>query len=376
MRLEDLETSFRDAGPLALSDILHNAGERVFFRKCMIHCILRITVGHGKLDHFTEQLRESTPRTEQAIELHKTDLHPLPTWKIDESTIVGNADVDEAIVNELRLRNQPTHWMKYVRLLAGDQLSIARLRSLANIRAGHEDTYSSFGWGVWSLGLFHTKIADMHGFFVTHWGKPNCGSRNPGSLSFHNILLRQLPISLTSLPTFRTCRDLVFVSLYGRVLECMLSVSGHQTMDDYRLLVTSWDSIYAHATAVVDQFTNARRVHELRTERERGDSNSASGGGGDMVLENAILFLRDALITREYTDAIKAGDSGRVLLVLKIWALSFRGNGRTKYAYEMLCIIHNLTHVWPKPISYVFSSRIESVLLILVTGLSCSIIGC
>ncbi|KAF8867617.1 hypothetical protein BD779DRAFT_1402297, partial [Infundibulicybe gibba] len=31
-------------------------------------------------------------------------------------------------------------------------------------------------------------------------------------------------------------------------------------------------------------------------------------------------------------------------------ALSFRGSGRTKYAYEMLHILHNLTHVWPEPI--------------------------
>ena len=47
-------------------------------------------------------------------------------------------------------------------------------------------------------------------------------------------------------------------------------------------------------------------------------------------------------------DAVKAGDSGRVLLVLKIWALSFRGNGRTKYGYEMLHVIHNLTNVFPE----------------------------
>ncbi|KAE9395955.1 hypothetical protein BT96DRAFT_825506 [Gymnopus androsaceus JB14] len=69
-----------------------------------------------------------------------------------------------------------------------------------------------------------------------------------------------------------------------------------------------------------------------------------------MVFENAILFLRDALITREFTDAVRAGDSGRVILVLKIWALSFRGNGRTKYAYEMLHLIHNLENVWPQPV--------------------------
>ena len=61
-----------------------------------------------------------------------------------------------------------------------------------------------------------------------------------------------------------------------------------------------------------------------------------------MVFENAILFMRDALISREFTDAIKCGDSGHVILVLKIWALSFCGNGHTKYAYEMLHLIHGL----------------------------------
>jgi hypothetical protein len=50
---------------------------------------------------------------------------------------------------------------------------------------------------------------------------------------------------------------------------------------------------------------------------------------GDMVFENAILSMHDALISQEFTDAIKCGDSGCVILVLKIWALSFHGNGRT-----------------------------------------------
>ncbi|KAL1948717.1 hypothetical protein VTO73DRAFT_10523 [Trametes versicolor] len=60
--------------------------------------------------------------------------------------------------------------------------------------------------------------------------------------------------------------------------------------------------------------------------------------------------MRDALVLREYTDAVKSGDSGRVVTVLKLWALSFRGSGRTKYAHEMLHLLHNLTHVWPAPL--------------------------
>jgi hypothetical protein len=101
-------------------------------------------------------------------------------------------------------------------------------------------------------------------------------------------------------------------------------------------------------------------VAELRASRtssatasSTSDTPSTADPAGDMVYENVLLFLRDALITREFTDSIKCGDSGRVLLVLKTWALSFRGSGRTKYAHEMLHLIHNLEHVWPKPIRYV-----------------------
>ena len=89
---------------------------------------------------------------------------------------------------------------------------------------------------------------------------------------------------------------------------------------------------------------------------------------GDMVYENGILFLRDALISREFTDAIKAGDSGRVVLVLKMWALSFRGNGRTKYAHEMLHLIHNLEKVWDEKtrsvLLYSMIQLLESVLTV------------
>ncbi|RXW12413.1 hypothetical protein EST38_g13444 [Candolleomyces aberdarensis] len=344
MKLDDFTAAFEKAPLLELSDITHSADEARLFRKCLTHTILRIIIAHGGkgFSHFRKNLQETLPVTPDAIQVHKTHLHPLPTWKIDESTIVGNAEVDEAVVAELQLRNQPSTWMKHVRIIAGDQLSIARLRTLAQLRAGHVGGYGGFGWGAWLPGLFHGKMADMHGIFVTHWGKPNAGTRNPGALSFHNTLLRHLPISLTSLPTFRTCRDLVFVSLYSRVLHCLLLVSGYKSLDEYCSKVQRWETLEEHARHILENYANPRKVSQLRQERDQH--------GGDMVFENAVLFLRDSLVSREFTDAVKAGDSGRILLVVKIWALSFRGNGRSKYAYEMLMLIHNICKVWPKKI--------------------------
>jgi hypothetical protein len=206
MSINDLNSAFGAAAPLSIDDILLSAPELQLMDKCLRHCILRIIVEHGgeKFERFHDELNKSLPVTPEQIDLHKTPLHPLPAWNIDESTIIGNAEVVEAIHTELGVKGL-AHWNWVVKFFAGDQLSIVRLRSLLNIRAGNEGRYSGFGWGVWIPGLFHAKIADMHGFFVTHWGTPNRGTRNPGSLSFHNTHLHRAPILLSSLPPFRTC---------------------------------------------------------------------------------------------------------------------------------------------------------------------------
>lgn len=279
---------------------------------------------------------------------------------IDESTIVGGAQVVDSVFDVLGIK-QSRGWLDTAKFFCGDQLTIARLRALANLRAGHEGGYGGFGWGVWMPGLFHAKMADIHGNFLLHWGKAAAGPRNPGCLAFHNTILQRKPVVTTSLPPFRACRDLIFLSLYARVLHCLLIVSKSKTLEEYLAVDgCSWELLEKHAQAILDQFANPDVVANLRHKRNLGSvpnlqSEAAStADDGDMVLENAILFLRDALLSREFTDAVKIGDSGRVTLILQVWALSFRGNGRTKYAHEMLHIIHNIKHVWPKRVRYVY----------------------
>jgi len=195
-------------------------------------------------------------------------------------------------------------------------------------------------WGTWIPGLFHAKIADALGTLLTHFRKPDTGARNPNSSWYENTRLDRLPITVTSLPPFHKCCDLLFISLYARILHCLLLVSGCNSLEEYLIKFTNWDDLMTHATMIFEQFANSLRVQELRGQE----------GEGDTVFENAILFMRDALVSQEFTDAVKAGDSGRVVLVLKTWALSYRGNGQTKYAYKMLHLIHHLSKIWPKGI--------------------------
>ncbi|KAJ7804261.1 hypothetical protein B0H14DRAFT_3091849 [Mycena olivaceomarginata] len=258
MSINDLNSAFGMAALLSIDDILLSAPELQLMHKCLCHCILRIIVEHV---------------TPEQIDLHKTPLHPLPAWNIDESTIIGNTEVVEAIHAELGF-------------FAGDQLSIVRLRSLLNIRAGNEG-----------------------------------GTRNPGSLSFHSTHLHCAPILLSSLLPFCTCRDLVFVSLY--------SCTGTSTLDKCEETINTFMKLEKLAGTIHEKYANSERISDLRWKRKMAE---------------------DSSILRELANTVKAGDSGRIVLILKLLACSYRGNGRTKYAHKMLHLIHNLTKVWPASI--------------------------
>lgn len=383
MKTRDLVDSFTMAPSLSVDDILLSEHEDKLLHERLAHTVLRIVVTFGgdRFARFRSDTLSSTPTTDDKIPLHKTTVMPLPAMNIDESSTTGNAEVLTEIFTAAQLDMDSDDFTRHVKLLCGDQLSIARLRSIITARSGHDSFGHSFLWALCMPGLFHYKMTATHGIIEMFYGHSNT-SRNPGSLSFHNTVLTRKPIVLTSLPPFRTCRDLIFVSLYARVLHCLLLVTGSPDLDDYAQK-TTFAQLTQDCALLVSRFAQPHEAQKLRQQREterrrymddvddevddlNGDGDGAEDEQskpssppptqGDMVFENAVLFMRDALLLREWTDAIKAGDSGRVITVLKVWALGFRGSGRTKYAYETLHVIHNLTHVWPEPLRCVAST--------------------
>ncbi|KAJ7742551.1 hypothetical protein B0H16DRAFT_1323267 [Mycena metata] len=366
----ELDKSILAARKLTIDDITLSAEESQVFVENMVHTMLRTIVLHGGegFEKWKTELDAAQPVSADAIAVHKTPLHPLPSMEIDESSITGNVEVIEEIVRVLGFKTDDPDYVKYIQIISGDQLTIARQRSILNVRLGHESGPHAWRHIVLMPGLFHAKIADCHGVLETHFGKANV--RSPGSLAFHNTVLDRLPIVLTSLPSFRTCRDLIMVSFYARVLHCLLLVSGKDSLEACAASIDSFSTLVGYAKAVYVTYADVDRVQELRErrvpeERKREATTKAAKKSsepsasekpasvphvqkGDMVFENAVLFLRDALLTREFSDAVKAGDSGRVLIVLRLWAFLYRGSGRSKYAHEMLHLLHNMICVWTR----------------------------
>lgn len=71
---------------------------------------------------------------------------------------------------------------------------------------------------------------------------------------------------LSSLPSFRECRDLAFVSLYSRVLHCLELVSETEDLSDYAAHV-DFNQLKAHAAEIVTRFADGKTVDRLRTAR-------------------------------------------------------------------------------------------------------------
>lgn len=404
MLLPEINKAILNAPPLKLENIELTEAEDDLYDKSMIHEVQRIIVTYGGtgFERWKKDIDASEPVSLDKIEVHKTDVHPLPAMEIDEAPIVGNVEVLEAIYNELKLSVESEEFTKYAKIVCGDQLTIARQRSIMNIRLGHEDGADSWQHVVLMPGLFHVKLADCNALMELHFGKPNAGTRSPGGLAFHNTVLDRIPIVLTSLPSFRVCRDLINTSLYARVLHCLLLVSDSDSLEECAESIESFETLTQYATQIYRRYADVDFVQELREKRvpeerrreaarkeaetkskkkkgelvpsvcedfdylrkllRHSDSNAATAQAtptvpddipqghvpkGDMVLENAYLFMRDGLLSRMFSNAIKSGDSGKVIIVLKMWTYAFRGNGRSKYAHEMLHLIHNLVNVWP-----------------------------
>ncbi|KAL1721533.1 hypothetical protein EV715DRAFT_271156 [Schizophyllum commune] len=349
LRTSTLEKRFDDARELQIEDLLLTPQYYARLRKLFVHCVMRIIVRRGGQvlqAKFGRKLKRTEPRTNSRIAPHTSSVHPLPARPINENSKTGNADVIREFMEELGQPTTATEFADEVRLVAGDQLSMARLREVGEVRAGNEGGASSLRHILYTPGLFHYRINATTALLLAYLGKKNRDISNPASLHAHNTILRRKPIVATSLPPFRTSEDVINESKDARILDCALRVSGKASLAEYVADPDlDWATLKGHAEAIVDRYADARVAERHRRERERGNEDA-----GDQVFESAVLFLRDALLLQEFKDAIKSGDSGRVLTVLESWVFSYRGLGRVQYANEVLILLHNYKIVWPKKI--------------------------
>jgi hypothetical protein len=85
----------------------------------------------------------------------------------------------------------------------------------------------------------------------------------------------------------------------------------------------TWAEFDAICTRIVDEFGST-------------DAAERAAAAGDDVMQHGILFIRDALLFREFSEAIQDADIGRMWAIYHIWTFAFRGAGCTNYANKLL----------------------------------------
>ncbi|KAG6834995.1 hypothetical protein H0H93_005717 [Arthromyces matolae] len=278
------------------------------------------------------------------IPVHKSEQYPLPAMHIDESSLEGTlAVIDRILRTELKLTEEDIE-KHGIFLCAGDQLTQLLLDKASSSRRDDNDLMDNVSrYTKGQDGLFHLKMAADRMVTNEYWGKPN--SKSPWSLwKVNNILCRKPMVAgwkAKSLPPFRPSWELILtMTLPVHILDGFRIYCPSSTLEEWVSQLKSFSEIHDVARKVMKELCSARRVASLR--RQPVEQR-------DIILENIILFNRDALYLRQFKYAIKRGDVGEVLHIATHWMVMFRGTGRMpKYADALFHFLTDLKSMEPQ----------------------------
>ncbi|KAJ8699498.1 hypothetical protein PTI98_002608 [Pleurotus ostreatus] len=102
------------------------------------------------------------------IPLHQSDIYPLRTSGIDESTTAGNSDVLHDITH-LQMGMATDDFGEFVMPIAGDQLTVDRVRKLIHYTKKDVTKYAQHTWVLPFIQLWHMKWAFLKAIYKAHW---------------------------------------------------------------------------------------------------------------------------------------------------------------------------------------------------------------
>lgn len=148
----------------------------------------------------------------------KSSIYPLGTSAFNEATVRGTKDVLHDVF--LRQLNQkPEELVKRLHLIGGDQLTVARLRSLQTYMASCPHGHASVRWALPLILVWHMGWADLARVIRTHYGSGAAG--DPSALHHVNVLLKRR-VKDEDRPDFYPALRLVLETLKADVLDCWM----------------------------------------------------------------------------------------------------------------------------------------------------------
>ncbi|KAL0058466.1 hypothetical protein AAF712_014852 [Marasmius tenuissimus] len=246
---------------------------------------------------------------------HQTTQFPLHAMHIDELTIDGTAQVYESILDSLNLtgRDLKHHGCLFV---DGDLLTDSLDDKNESAHRNSEDVLEGWKAVVRRFGLFHAKMAVCHMVINEHWGKQ--GSRWPGTLWWeHTQLLKRKPITAgwqsKKAAPWKQSHELIQMSITTHVLDGFCLHCGSSDVKKWCCTVSLSEFNRVSNLVYVNLFSSTGYIKQSQADGEK-----------DILLINNILYNCDALLYWLLVVAIKSGNIGQVVLVLRISMVMMR----------------------------------------------------
>lgn len=315
------------------------------------------------------QERFSKDLKKHPLRLRQSQYYPLETSDIDESTTSGAQAVLGDIASQLGLKKEDFNNLLIP--VAGDLLTVDRIKKLKAYTATDVSAYSRYTWALPWVQLWHMKWAALRTIFNTHWpgmtGKALCGLKaDCDHLGRKNINPKKCDFYSHSDVVFDTFEALCLGALrYGSPLvSCFagavlmidsatlrsegIAIDRASEGESAPDIIKELNALLKHGFSpiTIDHLSNLARKVYLRYmttgahHASLGDANRSvevygppgsqvepqlegvekSNWNGDRQMANLTLRMRDSLWYYEFSHAIIDGDVGRVLEIIKVIA--------------------------------------------------------
>lgn len=324
------------------------------------------------------------PLMNERCSLGEADILPLPTLVMpinprlrSEALIIATIGLLEKYVDILGLSSADLGTMKY--LINTDLMTVRNIISTIYIRQEEPYLEDTFDWAEPVAGLFHIQMTALKMLYNVFWGNPD----DIVSLSrFTNQLCRKKILEKAT--DFHLCNQFFLLLVEGFWLALIASECGCNTLEELETYMAKEDW-RAMLDRVASTYMDPYAVHKIRSRAEeqvrlhvgneidalcaRHESLVAKGQEKELpieywnakeaqmveqrlprerdeVRENALLFLTNGLLYREFHEACRGGFSGRVFKCLKQYAVMFHGSRNQNHARECLDIHAHMKYGW------------------------------
>ncbi|KAF9147777.1 hypothetical protein BGX20_006542, partial [Mortierella sp. AD010] len=224
----------------------------------------------------------------------------------------------------------PEEWFNGKQMIvAGDQMTVARLRALKFQRRSDVSPYARLEWMEPLIQLFHLQMLYSGTIINNYYGE----RKAPGSLGFYISVLKRKRVGPVK-QDFHAADELLRHSFEALVMRLWMTEFGCDRLDDLDKLLGEMNT-----RALEDKINSGiESITSVWLDRFQLTTKH------NVLSKNSALFMKDMMLYIELSDAIKAGDIGRIDETLKPLTVIFQAGQTKNYALELLHLHCLLNH--------------------------------